>query len=553
VFTPPEVSGYVIREVLGQGGFATVYLATQVAVGRDVALKIDNRVVTSERDQRRFFREVNSAGRLSDHPHVVGLYDAGTLPDGRPYLVMELCSGGSLANLVQARGSLPPDEVRDLGIRIADALGAAHQLGVLHRDIKPGNILINRYGTVGLADFGLASVLAPDREQSATLEALTPAFAAPEAFALAEPAAPADVYSLGATLYALLAGRPPRFPDVGSPSIPTILRLHHEPVPVLPWVPAPLMNVILRSLASDPADRYPDGTALRDALAELPAEVRTSRLDEPSRPSVPSLNFPTPPISSFANGAGYPSRPNLPAQAPFPTGPAAPIPAGPIPAAPIPASAVPAGLALGSSALLRVAGAALLVVGLTVGILVTVKPFGSNDPKDSSSSQLPAGQASTPGSSGSGASDKTVDGVNFGVSTVECAAVGSDGTGGRCTKDAECWSGMVVVVGKVEITREPCEDRHRWETFAIAPLPPDALTSNQQKLAAHPEVKKLCTKKVMGKLRNDKARKVPAAKWMVDVLPPSEKAYDEGARVYRCVAAVISSDGTKGSAFTTVG
>ena len=169
---PPEVPGYVIREVLGSGGCATVYLATQVVVGRDVAVKIDNRTLNTERDQRRFFREVNAAGRLSDHPHVIGLYDAGTLADGRPYLVMELCTGGSLATVLKQRGGLPPGEVRALGVGLADALGAAHALGVLHRDIKPGNILVNRYGMVGLADFGLASIITDDAEQSATLESL---------------------------------------------------------------------------------------------------------------------------------------------------------------------------------------------------------------------------------------------------------------------------------------------------------------------------------------------------------------------------------------------
>lgn len=208
---PPDVPGYAIRDVLGSGGCATVYLATQIVVGRDVAVKIDNRTLTTERDQRRFYREVNAAGRLSDHPNVIGLYDAGTLADGRPYLVMELCTGGSLATVLKRRGGLPPDEVQAMSVGLADALGAAHSLGVLHRDLKPGNILVNRYGMVGLADFGLASIITADAEQSATLESLTPAYAPPEAFSLVEPAPSADVYSFGATLYALLSGRPPRF------------------------------------------------------------------------------------------------------------------------------------------------------------------------------------------------------------------------------------------------------------------------------------------------------------------------------------------------------
>jgi hypothetical protein len=541
VFTPPDVPGYALRELIGQGGFAAVYLATQIAVGRDVAVKIDNRLVSGERDQRRFFREVNSAGRLSDHPHVVGLYDAGTLPDGRPYLVMELCPGGSLANLIQQRGHLPPAEVRDIGLRVADALGAAHQLGVLHRDIKPGNILINRYGLVGLADFGLASILSPDSEQSATREALTPAYAAPEAFALAEPAAPADVYSLGATLYALLAGRPPRFPDVGSPSFATILRMHDEPVPVLPWVPAPLMNVILCALASNPAARYPDGNALRDALAQLPAEdTSTGRDEHPSLPTFPSIptapSFRTAPVvpatSAFAGAQSFPDAPFQPA---------ARVPSG--------------GGTGGLSTLVRAGAAALLVAAVSIGTLVALDPFGeaATDAKGG------AGQSSTrvaadPAPRPDGKNGKTVKGVEFGVTTTteDCPAVGSDGTGGRCTTDAECWSSMVVIVGKVEITRLPCDGRHTFETFAIAPLPKDALTSNQRTLAAHPTVRQLCNKKVMRQSRLGAARSIPMSKWMVEVLPPSERAYDEGARVYRCVAAILGNlDGTRGSVFTS--
>jgi serine/threonine protein kinase len=140
--------------VLGSGGFAAVYRCWQLRVGREVAVKVDNRVLLSERDRRRFVREVTAAGRLSGHPHVIDVYDAGTLPDGRPYLVMELCPAGSLADALHRDGPMSPAQVRDIGIRISDALAAAHAAGVLHRDIKPANILINRYGLVGLSDFG---------------------------------------------------------------------------------------------------------------------------------------------------------------------------------------------------------------------------------------------------------------------------------------------------------------------------------------------------------------------------------------------------------------
>lgn len=128
-----------------------------------------------------------------------------------------------------------------IGVNLADALAAAHELGILHRDLKPGNILVNRYGVVGIADFGLASMIAASGEQSASRDALTPAYAPPESFRGEEPSAAADVYSMAATLYALMAGRPPRFPASGeSPGMATILALHGrqvEDIPGRPGVP----------------------------------------------------------------------------------------------------------------------------------------------------------------------------------------------------------------------------------------------------------------------------------------------------------------------------
>jgi serine/threonine protein kinase len=151
----------------------------------------DNRVLVSERDQRRFMREVTAAVALSVHPHVADVYDAGVLPDGRPYMVLELCPGGSLADRLKQHGPLSVREARDIGTKISDAPAAAHAAGVLHRDVKPANILINSYGLVALSDFGLATRpgAATQSEMSVTLESLTPAYAPPEAFELTEPTA----------------------------------------------------------------------------------------------------------------------------------------------------------------------------------------------------------------------------------------------------------------------------------------------------------------------------------------------------------------------------
>ncbi len=137
------VPGFELGELIGRGGCASVYRARQVSVARDVALKIDNRHVTSERDRRRFVREVTSIGRLSGHPHVVEVYDAGVLPDDRPWIAMQLCPRGSLHEHLREQGPLAFAELQRVGVQLADALATAHDAGIVHRDVKPGNVLVN--------------------------------------------------------------------------------------------------------------------------------------------------------------------------------------------------------------------------------------------------------------------------------------------------------------------------------------------------------------------------------------------------------------------------
>ncbi|WP_447004399.1 serine/threonine-protein kinase [Saccharothrix isguenensis] len=254
---------------LGQGGFATVYRARQVQLNRDVAVKIDNRVLQTERDRRRFLREAHAAARLSGHPHVVSVHDANFTPQGTPYLVMELCTGGSLADAVRRDGPLSADRVRQIGVQLADALATAHAEGVLHRDIKPGNILLDRYGTVKLADFGLAALLDAEGSSTVTRDALSPSYAPPEAFAMAQPTPAADVYALAATLYDLLAGKPPRpvpWPVESFDHLGDVLR---SPVPPVAGVPRELHDVLVRALEPDIARRTPSAARLRDELSRV--------------------------------------------------------------------------------------------------------------------------------------------------------------------------------------------------------------------------------------------------------------------------------------------
>jgi len=266
----PAVPGLSGLGVLARGGYATVYRAVQESIGRDVAVKIENRSLDNERDRRRFMREARAAGRMSSHPHVVDLFDAGVLPDGHPYMIMELCEG-SYADRLRA-GHLHPPEVRDIGMKIADALADAHRLGVLHRDVKPANILVSGFGEPALADFGLA-VLTEMRDVSTSVEVLTPAYAPREMFRHGcEPSPAADVYSLCATLYALLRGKPPRWLDDRDPSLITLIELFDRPIPDLPGVPAELTRLLRAGMANDPGAR-PTAEELRDGLAALPAAV----------------------------------------------------------------------------------------------------------------------------------------------------------------------------------------------------------------------------------------------------------------------------------------
>jgi serine/threonine protein kinase len=280
----PTIPGLSGLSVLARGGYATIYRAVQDSIGREVAVKVENRTMESERDQRRFLREARAAGQLSAHPYVVDLHDVGVTEDQHPYMIMELCDGSYAERLRDA--PLTPGETRDAGTKIADALAVAHQLGLLHRDVKPANLLISRFGEPLLADFGLA-VLAETRETSITLEVLTPAYSPPETFRPGPPTAAVDVYGLSASLYAMMSGHPPRFHSDPDPSVVALLELFDQPIPDLPGVPGGFLDLLRIGMANDPLAR-PTARRLRELLGEL-------ELDRAPRPDAVRGSAPVPP------------------------------------------------------------------------------------------------------------------------------------------------------------------------------------------------------------------------------------------------------------------
>ena len=283
---------YRLVQRIGVGGMGEVWEADDTVLGRRVALKVlVQELADDARATKRFVREARATAKLT-HPNVARVYDFGR-DRGLPYLVMELLEGDALADRL-ADGPMSPAEAARICAAVADALEAAHSRGIVHRDVKPGNVLLTPAGEVKVMDFGIAA--AADEGHSTTGSGLygTAAYISPERAAGQAATPAADVYSLGAVLYELLTGRPPFIGD--SPVLVVRAHLHERPRPVrelAPWVPARLADACEAALAKDPAQRPSSAAALAIRLraassgpaAPVPgsAEARTTRLRPPKR------------------------------------------------------------------------------------------------------------------------------------------------------------------------------------------------------------------------------------------------------------------------------
>ena len=288
---PSDLGGFEILGRLGQGGMGMVFRVRQPSMDRIAVLKVlTGDAAWNESSLARFTREAQAAA-AADHPNIIEVYDTGH-DRGWHYIAMEYMEGGSLTDLIVRDGPLPPERSLAIMKQVTQGLAEAHRMGILHRDMKPSNILLNAKGRAKIADFGLAK--RPDVDPCVTLHATmlgTPAYMAPEALRGEEYDARCDLYSLGATFYQLLAGRPPFMGATSSELVARHLETAPEPLTeAAPETPGPLAGIVHKLLEKNPADRYQSADDLLAALEGIGApDSSDPGLAEPGRTAPGSL------------------------------------------------------------------------------------------------------------------------------------------------------------------------------------------------------------------------------------------------------------------------
>src|SRR6266540_616634 len=319
---------YVLKAPLGRGGMGVVWHAHDTVLGRAVAVKevvFPPSLPDQERRSAhaRVMREARAAARLN-HPGAVTLFDV-VQDQGHPFIVMELVPASTLAHLVRTEGPLPPGRVAAIGGQVADALEAAHRAGIVHRDVKPGNVMVAEDGGVKLADFGVASLRGDPQLTATGLVIGSPAYMAPEQAGGEPSGPPADFWALGATMYFAVEGEPPFDKPTSIATLAAVV--NEDPRPMLRA--GPLAPVIGALLAKDPADR-PSGPRLRSELERLAGATSATKV-LPAHRKEPPASTTTAPLPASTT-APLPAVP--PAAAPQPAeppGPPAPQPAPPPP------------------------------------------------------------------------------------------------------------------------------------------------------------------------------------------------------------------------------
>lgn len=278
-----HIGKYECRSLLGKGGMGAVYLCFDPLIEREVAIKVLPKAMSQDETAiRRFMAEARAIGQLS-HPHVIAIYDIGKHED-HFFIVTELARGGSVSALLKQPGRIPLEEACRIALEAAEGLQAAHRAGLVHRDIKPDNLMFADDRQVKLVDFGLAKAIArsDDLSMTATGQILgTPLYMAPEQIEKGEIDARTDIYSLGATFCHLLTSQPPFVAD----SITRVLFAHvggprPDPCKVDPSLPAACTQIIARAMAIEPDERYQDMGEFIAEVKSLLAEDRGALSDD---------------------------------------------------------------------------------------------------------------------------------------------------------------------------------------------------------------------------------------------------------------------------------
>jgi beta-lactam-binding protein with PASTA domain/predicted Ser/Thr protein kinase len=257
---------YEIDQLLGQGGMARVFRGTDSVLGRIVAVKVlSPQYAGDDQFVSRFRREAQAAAGLN-HPNIVSVYDTGSQGDVH-YIVMEYVEGRTLRDVIRQEGPLLPERASEIGQAVARALAAAHHAGLVHRDIKPGNIMLTRDGEVKVMDFGIARTSTGDTLTQTAAVLGTASYLSPEQAQGETVDARSDIYSLGCVLYEMTTGRPPFTGD--SPVAIAYKHVREDPVPparINDDVPSSLEAVVMKAMAKNPENRYQTADELREDL-----------------------------------------------------------------------------------------------------------------------------------------------------------------------------------------------------------------------------------------------------------------------------------------------